>query len=709
MEDKETSEEVKKDTSKKAISLAPLLERCGAFVFDFGFVCLLLNIVIFGLSKTVESSFLSSILNVGQMNLGSTQLASYIGGVLIWFLIIILFSWPYFAFFESSEKRATLGKKLAGLYVGDLHLQSISFKTASIRHFAKAISFSVFGFGFLAALASEQKQALHDSIVKTLVLREKSHSENQLMILFVSGLLMLSISAFFMKLSHGSVKKPVVVFNDIESKFKKRDSSVGGFLKIGDEEIVMKDIVAVYDSFRERFRFYFFDEVLSDADEAKLKRKISVGFINSLSPFFSVELGAKRGSEVCDKDTLRYQRYERKGKKLKFSAESEKKLIKSFHCRILQESKISAHFVKSLQNEEDPEVWDIQFNTELFISNEKESITFDSKNSKDIFAFKNISDEGFDTVQIGFFEEELDDESKQLITDSKSFFVEGVQKPQAYASFDLAPDSEQFDLESIVKYGIVIFRDEAQGIEFPGEEDSISIYEIPNEQNASFLTEISGDLNDLSEIYGTMSRKMKYFIGTTELELNWRIDLDSLLNDFTIEPEEKEEEQEQGDFCRITSDGVELKLDHPVALYYPSEKDIAIGFYFEPLEDSEKMKVRKNRLIWNYVNDKRPNFVVFLDFKRDSEELSIDNLISYSVFLLRDRHGRLYFPGSHDRIQFKRIDVEIEKGEIGKLIGVFQDGEKLWLRMKSKRTSKRTNLEYFWNLNTEVELMDVSR
>ncbi len=88
----------------------------------------------------------------------------------IMFISTIL-HWLYYAFLESSTWQGTLGKKALGLYVTDLSGMRISFGRASGRFFARIISALTLGIGYLMIAFTEKKQALHDMIAGTLVLR----------------------------------------------------------------------------------------------------------------------------------------------------------------------------------------------------------------------------------------------------------------------------------------------------------------------------------------------------------------------------------------------------------------------------------------------------------------------------------------------------------------------------------------------------------
>jgi uncharacterized RDD family membrane protein YckC len=84
----------------------------------------------------------------------------------------MVLNWLYYALLESSTWQATLGKKALGLEVTDVEGRRISFGRASGRFFAKIISTLILFIGFIMAGFTEKKQALHDIIAGTLVIRK---------------------------------------------------------------------------------------------------------------------------------------------------------------------------------------------------------------------------------------------------------------------------------------------------------------------------------------------------------------------------------------------------------------------------------------------------------------------------------------------------------------------------------------------------------
>lgn len=94
------------------------------------------------------------------------------GFFLVAILIAFVVVWLYSAYLESSTWQATIGKKALGLIVTDLEGRRLSFGRATGGFFAKMVSgFIPLAIGFIMAGFTERKQALHDFIAGTLVLR----------------------------------------------------------------------------------------------------------------------------------------------------------------------------------------------------------------------------------------------------------------------------------------------------------------------------------------------------------------------------------------------------------------------------------------------------------------------------------------------------------------------------------------------------------
>jgi uncharacterized RDD family membrane protein YckC len=87
-------------------------------------------------------------------------------------VIIGVSQWLYFALLESSRRQATLGKQLMGIQVTARQGTRIRFGQATGRYFAKIVSGFTLYIGFMMAGWTQRKQALHDMLADTLVVRK---------------------------------------------------------------------------------------------------------------------------------------------------------------------------------------------------------------------------------------------------------------------------------------------------------------------------------------------------------------------------------------------------------------------------------------------------------------------------------------------------------------------------------------------------------
>jgi uncharacterized RDD family membrane protein YckC len=133
--------------------------RFAAVIVD-GFVLLPLALVSVGLNYISSSSSNDSVKLV---------IALF---ALVYMLFCLIVQWLYFALQEASVHQATLGKRLLGLRVTDAQGNRIGFGRATGRYFGKILSGLIFYIGFMMAGWTPRKQALHDMLADTLVVRK---------------------------------------------------------------------------------------------------------------------------------------------------------------------------------------------------------------------------------------------------------------------------------------------------------------------------------------------------------------------------------------------------------------------------------------------------------------------------------------------------------------------------------------------------------
>ncbi|MCX6233364.1 MAG: RDD family protein [Bacteroidetes bacterium] len=95
----------------------------------------------------------------------------FVGVVIYAVVVSTCVQWLYFALMESSKHQATLGKMAIGAKVTDMQGGRISFARATGRYFAKILSGMILMIGYIMAGFTEKKQALHDILAETLVIK----------------------------------------------------------------------------------------------------------------------------------------------------------------------------------------------------------------------------------------------------------------------------------------------------------------------------------------------------------------------------------------------------------------------------------------------------------------------------------------------------------------------------------------------------------
>jgi uncharacterized RDD family membrane protein YckC len=78
----------------------------------------------------------------------------------------------YYSLMESSSYQASVGKMVLGLKVTDINGNKLDFTKALVRNLCKIISSMILLIGYLMAAFTEKKQALHDMIANTLVVKK---------------------------------------------------------------------------------------------------------------------------------------------------------------------------------------------------------------------------------------------------------------------------------------------------------------------------------------------------------------------------------------------------------------------------------------------------------------------------------------------------------------------------------------------------------
>lgn len=110
----------------------------------------------------------------------------------VWILVSFLY-WPVL---ESTPRRGTLGKMALGLVVGDIDGGGLNFLRSLLRNLAKIISSIPLGIGFVLAAFTARKQALHDLITRSVVMRKGAGGLARTLGALVAGIVLIAFGAY---------------------------------------------------------------------------------------------------------------------------------------------------------------------------------------------------------------------------------------------------------------------------------------------------------------------------------------------------------------------------------------------------------------------------------------------------------------------------------------------------------------------------------
>jgi uncharacterized RDD family membrane protein YckC len=149
---------------------------------------------------TLDNAIVFAVLLAAMLSFATLAVAVGMDGVsglvnVVSWLLVTFVPFLYWPVLESSPWQATFGKRIMGLQVSDADGNRLSFLHALLRSLAKIISGIPFGLGFVIAAFTARKQALHDIIVKTLVVRTGPSQLWKVILALIVGFVVMVASA----------------------------------------------------------------------------------------------------------------------------------------------------------------------------------------------------------------------------------------------------------------------------------------------------------------------------------------------------------------------------------------------------------------------------------------------------------------------------------------------------------------------------------
>lgn len=130
-------------------------------------------LIIDGIVLRVLSYILTALVGFSLQSAIDSQTAQYNWGLLVGLMLggDFIINTVYFTLMEGSPWQATLGKRALNLKVTDARGEPITYGKALLRNLMKAVSTFIVFLGFIMAAFTEKKQALHDLIAGTHVVK----------------------------------------------------------------------------------------------------------------------------------------------------------------------------------------------------------------------------------------------------------------------------------------------------------------------------------------------------------------------------------------------------------------------------------------------------------------------------------------------------------------------------------------------------------
>lgn len=149
-------------------------QRFLALIIDSILIGVIRSILVIPILAAVGLSFVGDIQDLDTADSSDViaMAAAFFGALMATAAISSVISILYFSFMESSKYQASVGKLALGLIVTDMEGNRIDFGKALLRNFGKLVSGAILMIGYIMDCFTDKKQALHDMIASTLVLKK---------------------------------------------------------------------------------------------------------------------------------------------------------------------------------------------------------------------------------------------------------------------------------------------------------------------------------------------------------------------------------------------------------------------------------------------------------------------------------------------------------------------------------------------------------
>ena len=501
---------------------------------------------------------------------------------------------------------------------------------------------------------------------------------------------------------------------------------VSGVLQSADITLPARASFALYDRISDVLQIAIFSSEFNPAvaTEAVNLKKLEMLSIQKPNAVFNISL--RRGFEICDESAIESASVKLFSTMngLPFDYEhtsiSKDKELKEFRCDIKDSKtlKFSSSFTgsKEISGKTIPFYWEIETAARIEVPEREIDISYDSDNASSVLAVWNKSS---NEIEIGYFNSKLLPEDVQQIRNAKSLHVSEKKPTSVVVSIQLRAEATELRHENVVGYGVSLYRMPELGMDFPGIEDKVNFYYVPSSSPTEQFANLNGLLQDKKTIGAKLSYLANKVIEDIPGRFKWNLEFKVPLLDLDVESKDIRMEESYVGGENVADDDsnpmmrVMLDEDNKIefktvlAFYYPKENNLVLAFFVPQLSDAEKQGFRKQRSLWNSVNNKYANMLLLFDFKTGVKEASLANLLGYEMFFVRDKIGSFYFSGDMDKLSFARKVSELAPKEIRRLAGSLTNGQFVFFRIGGEKEQQGI-LKAKIELNGSAEVWEIN-
>ena len=484
------------------------------------------------------------------------------------------------------------------------------------------------------------------------------------------------------------------------------------------------DSIAVYYPLKEKVEIAYYQRKLSEIQKISALSTTSLKELSGRRPELLAHFWLTPGAAFCSKANI--ERYavdtfaNEGGLSHSVDFDFAKNLggIDSFSCQIEKYFQVGSSLVQSGVKEvkrERLEIgWEVSSRGPLYISTAAENYHFSSKQSRSIIVWDKKRAE----VTVGYFKDSISEDEYLKIRDTKSLFSLKDKAPLVTVVFEMKPDASEFSLVFVKRYSVHFHRNREKGLFFPGDKDKVSFYYSPSTEVTSQISGLTGALYEAEKASGSLKHSDTAQFSGLDYNFSWDLNFKGFVADLSSEPlvsiafdlnEPNKQPKPKETSGKISAGKSSTELLEALALYYPAENDVVVGFYAEPLSSADKKTIRANKSFWNYVNGKRPSLIVFIKLKPDARLIKPENVLNYRLVFLREQLGEFYFPGPRDKLSIKKDPKDFTAEQLRHLSGVTERGGAVALSLSGKHFSERLELNIDWDVEVDAKLIDTSR